>query len=135
MFKLNLVTPEKKILTDHEVEEVVVPGQAGQLDILPGHAPLLTTLNAGVLEYKEPGSNERKSVVLSWGYCEVNPKGIHVLAETAEVPEELDHKRAENALKRSEAKLKEGLTVGETIKHQRKLSRARTRIGIIKKMF
>ena len=134
MFKLNLVTPEKKVLIDHDVEEVVVPGHLGQLDILPGHAPLLTTLNAGVLEYKEPGASERKSVVLSWGYCEVNPKGVHVLAETAETAEELDQDRAEEALKRSEAKLKEGLTVGETIKYQRKLSRARARLEIIKKL-
>ena len=52
MFTLNLVTPEKKLVTDLEVEEVIVPGFKGQLDILPGHAPLMTTLGTGVLRYR-----------------------------------------------------------------------------------
>ncbi len=91
---LTLVTPEKKLLTDVEVEEVFVPGFRGELNILPGHAPLMTTLSTGVMRYRLKGSTELKSVVVSWGYCEVNPNGVLILAETAERAEEIDQDRA-----------------------------------------
>ena len=133
MFNLTLVTPVKKLLTDHEIEEVVVPGERGQLDFLPGHAPLVTTLSAGELRYKAKGSSEFQSVVISWGYCQVSTTGVTVLAETAEIPEELDKERVEDAIQRAETKLKEGLTVGDTIKYQRKLKRARVRLEVYKK--
>src|SRR4051812_30106564 len=108
MFVLNLVTPEKKLVTDTEVEEVIVPAFKGQLDILPGHAPLMTTLGTGILKYrtKSSGSNF-ESVVVSWGYCQVNPEGVVILAETAESVEELDRARAEAALKLAKTKLTE----------------------------
>ena len=69
--QLTLVTPEKKLITDLEIDEIIVPGHNGQLDILPGHAPLLTTLQEGVLQYREKGTSEKKGVAVSWGYCEV----------------------------------------------------------------
>jgi F-type H+-transporting ATPase subunit epsilon len=99
MFTLSLVTPEKKLITDLEIDEVLVPGYRGQLDILPGHAPLLTTLLTGLLKYRAKGSATLETVVVSWGYCEVHPAGVVVLAEIAESLEEIDRQRAEEQLK------------------------------------
>lgn len=92
--KLTLVTPEKKLLAEAEVEEIFVPGYRGELNILPGHAPLMTTLSTGIVKYRLKSTSELKSVIVSWGYCEVNPQGVVVLAETAERPEDIDEERA-----------------------------------------
>lgn len=129
---LDLVTPQKRLITGAEMQEILVPGHKGQLDILPGHAPLVTTLTSGILRYKPVGSSEYQSVAISWGYCEITPVGVKVLAETAETSKEIEKGRAEEALRLAETKLKEGLTVGETIKYQRKLQRAQTRLELLK---
>lgn len=123
--KLTLVTPDKKLLSEAIVDEIFVPGFRGELNILPGHAPLMTTLSTGVVRYRLAGSQELKPVVVSWGYCEVNPDGVVVLAETAERPEEIDEERALAAWKLSAEKLSSLDTDAETrIKYQRKQKRA-----------
>jgi F-type H+-transporting ATPase subunit epsilon len=128
-FKLNLVTPEKRIVTDGEIDEVVVPGYRGQLDILPGHAPLITTLSEGLLKYKLKGSSKFENVVVSWGYCEVHADGVSVLAETAESLAEIDRARAEQAMKDAEARLMDPILQPDQIESlQRKLRRARARL-------
>ncbi len=129
---LTLVTPEKKVVTDFEIDEIIVPGANGEMEVLPGHAPMVTTLRVGLLRYKAKGASEFKPVAISWGYCEVYPKGVKILAETAETPEELESDRVEQAKKLAETKLKEGLTVGEMVKYQRKLKRAQTRLDLLK---
>ncbi|MGE4133230.1 MAG: ATP synthase F1 subunit epsilon [Bdellovibrionales bacterium] len=129
MFVLNLVTPEKRLVTDSEVEEVIVPGYRGQLDILPGHAPLMTTLSTGSLQYRLKGTDKFQTVVVSWGYCEVNPNGVTVLAETAESTAEIDKQRAEEALKKAQARLMEPILEPDQIEVlQRKLARAQARL-------
>lgn len=128
-FKLNLVTPEKRILTGAEIDEVVVPAYRGELDILPGHAPLITTLSTGLLRYKLKGTGKFETVVVSWGYCEIHPDGVTVLAETAESLQEIDRERAEEALKKAHAKLMEPILQPDQIEHtQRKLQRAQARL-------
>lgn len=87
--KLTLVTPEKKIVTGVEIKEILLPGHRGQLDILPGHSPLFTTLGTGLLKYKSK-NDEVFSFCVSWGYCEVNPQSINVLAEYAVTKAEID---------------------------------------------
>lgn len=130
MFQLSLVTPEKKLLTDTEIEEVIVPAYRGELNILPGHAPLITTLSVGVLRYRLKGEKDFSPVVISWGYCQVNPKGVIILAETAETKEEIDRERAERALKKAKTKLSEPWIEPDQVKKlQRKLERARVRLS------
>lgn len=125
MFKLTLVTPQKKLVTDIEIDEVFVPAFAGELNILPGHAPLMTTLQTGVLKYRIKGSNKLKPVAISWGYCEVFPSGVNILAETAETPEEIDKERTLRARKRAEEFLVEGqLSIDDVEKFQRKYIRS-----------
>lgn len=90
MFTLTVVTPEKKLLANQEIEEVFVPGFRGELNILPGHAPLMTTLRPGILRYRLKGESKIHAAAVSVGYAQVNPTGVNVLAETAERPDELD---------------------------------------------
>ncbi len=133
MFVLNLVTPEKKIANELEVEEVVVPGDRGQLTFLPGHAPLITTLQLGVVKFRPKGSQTFTSAIVSWGYCEVNPTGVNVMAETAESIEEIDRERAEAALKKAQKRLAEpNMEPNQMEKYQRKVRRALARIEVSK---
>lgn len=131
--KLTLVTPEKKLLAETEVEEIFVPGFRGELNILPGHAPLMTTLSTGVVKYRLKGSTDLKSVIVSWGYCEVNPQGVVVLAETAERPEDIDEERALAAWKLAAERLASPeLDEEERAKLMRKQQRADLRRTVAK---
>lgn len=131
MFTLTLVTPEKKLLMDHEIDEVFVPAFKGELNILPGHAPLMTTLETGILRYRPKQSDKLKKVAISWGYCEVFPHGVNILAETAERAKEIDVERAKRARKKSEDLLVEGqLSLDEIEKFQRKYIRSLVRTEV-----
>lgn len=128
MFSLNLVTPEKKLVTDVEIEEVIVPAYRGQLDILPGHAPLMTTLSTGLLKYRAKGSTQFETVVVSWGYMEVHPDGVVVLADVAESVAEIDRQRAEEQLKAAQKALVDPLLESDQIemfRHREEKARAR----------
>lgn len=132
MFKLSILTPEKRLLTDQEIDEVLVPGDRGQLDVLPGHAPLVTTLTAGVLRYRLKGEGASRAIAVSWGYAEVNPDGVVILAETAETPEEIDRRRAEESLRKAQGFLAQMVAEPEEIeKYQRKIERALARLDLV----
>lgn len=131
MFNLTIVTPTKTIVNNLPIQEVIVPGHRGQLDILKGHAPLVTTLSSGVLSYKSDENGELQKVAISWGYCEVGPSGVSIMAETAETAQEIDVSRAEEALALASKKLSSLDTDPETMeKFQRKQVRARVRLEV-----
>ena len=133
MIQFSLVTPENKIVENVEMEEVIVPAFKGELNLLPGHSPLVTTLSTGVLRYRQKNASEFQSAAISWGYLEVGPKGVSVLAETAEVGEAIDKQRAEDALDKAKSGLKErDLEPNQIAKLQRKMKRAETRLQIAK---
>src|SRR5712691_8028318 len=88
---LEVVTPERRVL-EESVNSVTVPGRGGEMGILPGHSPLISELQAGVLSYTEEGSTFKLHV--SGGFVEVNDDRVAVLAEVAERPEEIDAARA-----------------------------------------
>lgn len=132
MFTLTLVTPEKKLVVGEEIEEVFVPAYRGELNILPGHAPLMTTLETGVLKYRLKGQSTLNYVAISWGYCQVNPYGVNVLAETAERPEELDANRIDLSLKEAQAKVLSGDTdVALLEKYRGQIALAMTRKEVV----
>ena len=89
MLKLNLLTPERKAVYDQEVTEVTVPAHSGEMTILPGHSPMITTLGTGILRYKVKGNEKIHKAMISWGYCEVTPEAVNVLAEYMQTPEEV----------------------------------------------
>ncbi len=101
--KLEMVTPYKRVLSE-EVDEIAAPGLVGELGILPGHTPLLTTLKVGELSYKKDGELFRLAV--NWGYLEVEDDTVTVLVDTAEKSDEIDLARAKAALGRAEDALK-----------------------------
>lgn len=128
-FKLSIVTPVRSFLDRVEVEEVFVPAHRGELNLLPGHAPLVTTLGEGVLKYRL--KDGEKSVAISWGYVEVTPGEVNILAETAEQKEDIDVSRAEKALQKANDFLsKETLSPEDLEKYHRKLRRAEARITV-----
>jgi F-type H+-transporting ATPase subunit epsilon len=101
--KLEMVTPYKKVLSQ-EVDEITAPGSLGELGLLPGHTPLLTTLKVGELSYKQDG--KLFHVAVNWGYLEVADDKVTVLVDTAERADEIDLERAKAALARAEEALK-----------------------------
>jgi F-type H+-transporting ATPase subunit epsilon len=89
---LTVVTRERKIL-DVQAEEVVLPALNGEIGVLPGHTPLLATLRVGQLRYRTGTRTER--LVISWGFAEVLPDRVIVLAERGFLPGEVDRAKAE----------------------------------------
>lgn len=104
MFKLFFATPDKKIVSDVELEEITLPANAGELNILPGHAPLMTTLSSGTLKYKLK-NGQTDVLAVSGGYCQISSDGVTVIAETAVHANEIDMKIVEEHLKQNEHKL------------------------------
>ncbi len=102
--ELEVATPDRLLVKD-QVSEVQIPGLTGYLGVLPDHAPLLSELGSGLLTYTIGG--KAHSVVVSGGWVEVLPTGARVLAAVAERPNEIDLKRAQEALDRAEKRLKE----------------------------
>src|SRR5438270_931898 len=101
-FQLEIVTPEKLVVQD-EVEEMQIPGKNGYLGILPGHAPLITELSVGEITYRT--GEQLKRLAVAWGFAEVLPNKVTILAETAERAEEIDVKRAQSARQQAEQEL------------------------------
>ncbi|HSL52954.1 MAG TPA: F0F1 ATP synthase subunit epsilon [Pyrinomonadaceae bacterium] len=89
--QLEVVTPERRVLAE-PVDMVTVPGLGGELGILPGHTPLISQLQTGVLAYVQDGKNFQLHV--SGGFVEVRDDHVSVLAEVAERPDEIDAARA-----------------------------------------
>ena len=89
---LTVVTRERKII-DVEADEVILPASDGEIGVLPGHTPLLTTLRIGPLRYR--AGNKVESFVISWGFAEVLPDRVIVLAERGILPSEIDAAAAE----------------------------------------
>jgi F-type H+-transporting ATPase subunit epsilon len=105
LLHLTIVTPERS-LVDEKVEEIQLPGAEGYLGILPGHAPLFTELKVGELGYRKGSNGGWLSV--AWGFSEVLPGQVRVLAETAERANEIDVERASRARERAEKRLTQG---------------------------
>jgi len=100
--QLEVVTPERRVLSE-QVNSVTVPGRSGEMGILPGHAPLISELQTGVLSYNEDGTVFQLHV--SGGFVEVTDDRVSVLAEIAERPDEIDAARARQARERTEKQL------------------------------
>jgi F-type H+-transporting ATPase subunit epsilon len=125
--QLEIVTPEKMVVKE-TVDEIQIPGQNGYLGILPGHAPLITELAVGEITYRSGGATHYLSV--AWGFAEVLPDKVTILAETAERPEEIDVKRAREAKDKAEDLLKNGKTEKDFTRAEGKLQRAETRLQV-----
>jgi F-type H+-transporting ATPase subunit epsilon len=128
-FQLEIVTPARLLLKD-AAEEAQIPGLSGYLGILPGHAPLLTELGVGTITYKASGATHILSVC--WGFAEVLPDKVTILAEAAERPQEIDVERAQKAKDRAEQRLKSNDPQVDYTRAEDALQRAETRLNVAK---
>lgn len=130
--KLDIVTAERVVYSE-DVDIVIAPGVEGQLGILPHHAPLMTTLQAGELVARR-GSGE-DSLAISGGFMEVRPDRVIVLADAAERAEEIDITRAEAARKRAEERLRDRKAAGlDETRAESALRRAVARLSVAEKV-
>ena len=126
-FQFEIVTPDRQVVKD-VAEEMEIPGRDGYLGILPGHAPLITELGVGEITYRNANVTHRFAV--AWGFAEVLPNKVTILAETAERPTEIDVARAQKAKARAEQILKTP-DVNTNYPHTLDaLARAENRIGV-----
>ena len=126
-FQLEIVTPEKKVV-DTAAEEVQIPGKNGYLGVLPGHAPLITELAVGEITFRS-GAAEQKLAV-AWGFAEVLPNKVTILAESAERPAEIDVERARKAKERAEQRLASGDPNVDVERSLNALQKAETRLEV-----
>jgi len=128
--QLEIVTPER-LLVQTAVEEVEIPGSSGYLGVLPGHAPLITEIAVGEIAYR--AENQVKRLAVAWGFAEVLPDKVTILAEIAEKAEEIDVARAESAKQRAEEELRKTGPEGSA-DAQSALKRAETRLDVAAKL-
>jgi len=95
---LEIVTPERVVVSE-DVDSVNAPGALGEFGVLPGHTAMLTTLTIGRVSYQAGGRTT--DLAIAWGYAEIGPEAVTILAETAEKVEEIDVPRAESARQRA----------------------------------
>ena len=99
---LEVVTPDRSVVTE-QVDEVEIPGAEGYFGVLPGHTPLLATLQVGELWYRK--GSEKVYLSIAFGFAEVLPDRVTILAQLAERADEIDAARAEAARRRAEERL------------------------------
>ena len=128
--RLDIITAEKLVYSD-EVSSVVAPGSAGQLGILPNHAPLLTSLKPGELKGLKEG--EESNIAVSGGFLEVLQNVVTILADTAERAEDIDFERAEAAMKRAQDKVDSSDSDMDLEKAIQALKRSQARVYVSKR--
>ena len=129
--KLDIVTAERVVYSE-DVDAVTAPGVEGQLGILPHHAPLMTTLQAGELVVRRGGVED--SLAISGGFLEVRPDRVIVLADSAERAEEIDTERAQAAKKRAEERLAARQAGVDEAMVEAALQRAMARLTVAEKI-
>jgi F-type H+-transporting ATPase subunit epsilon len=129
--RFELVTPERIVYSDDDVDTVIVPGADGELGILPSHAPLLAALGIGELRIKKGA--EEESFAVHGGYVEVLANRVIVMANVAERAAEIDLARAEEARTRAESRYRdrpEGLDVARV---QAAIRRSQVRLKVARR--
>lgn len=126
-FYLELIASERKFF-EGECEELVFPAMDGSRGVLPGHEAMVTALEEGELKFKVNG--EWRYVAVSDGFVEIMPKTVILLADTIELPEEIDINRANEAKHRAEEKMRQKQSIKEYYQTQASLNRAMNRLKV-----
>lgn len=130
---VEIVTPER-LLVSQQADMVLLPGAAGQMGVMAGHVPLLTTLAEGEIVLTLNGE-ETEVLAVGGGLAEVRPDHVTVLADTAERGEEIDEVRAEEARQQAEQALQEARTGPlPSPVHLAALRRSQTRLRVAERM-
>ncbi|MBR3603793.1 MAG: ATP synthase F1 subunit epsilon [Elusimicrobiaceae bacterium] len=101
--KLNLITPQKQLLKELEVQSVVLPAFLGELGVMPGHIPMMVQLGFGSLRYKQDGKEEEFAVL--GGFAEILQDSVNVFAESAGLAGEIDEEEEKQKIKRAKESL------------------------------
>ncbi|MBU1660277.1 MAG: ATP synthase F1 subunit epsilon [Chloroflexi bacterium] len=127
------IVSQDQMVFEGDVDIVVAPGSAGEMGILPNHAPLLATLDFGVIKVRYQGKEEAFTV--AGGIIEVQPTIVTVLADAAENVREIDAARAEAAMERAEKYLAEGPPpdVDSYLKMEAALRRSKLRLDAVRR--
>src|SRR3990172_4636 len=125
---LEVVAPSRQVVRSEHVDEVIAPGSEGEFGVLPGHTPFLTTLKVGMLSYRE--GTEWHRLAVDWGYAEVGPNRVIVLAEGAARAADIDLLEARAVKERAEKALGEKLEQKDYEKARIVLLRAMIRIQV-----
>ena len=123
-FLLEVVTPEKQLLSQ-QVDEVIAPGSEGEFGVLPGHCHFLSALKIGELRYRV--GDQTNHMAILWGYAEVTPTKVTVMAEVAEKAEDIDVDRATAKVEEAERRVQAGGLPSEVKEAQISLEKARLR--------
>ena len=124
---LEIVTPDRPLVRE-QVDEVELPGAEGYMGVLPGHTPLLTLLQVGELWYRR--GNEKTYLAVAFGFAEVLPDRVTVLAQVAERAEDIDVPRAQAALQRATARLAQNAPDIDYDRARIAQQKARTRLDV-----
>ena len=127
---LEIITGERRLLRQEDVDEVIAPGSMGELGILPNHAQLITSLQPGDLRVKSGGGEE--DFFVSGGFLEVHADQVTVLADAAELGSEIDVERAEDARRRAQQRL-EQVEDADRARAQAALTRSLARLGVVER--
>lgn len=128
-FKLEVVTPDRVVLSDDEIVSVTAPGSEGYFGMLANHAPMMTQLKIGKLEYRR-ADDTSDAMAISGGFLEVFENAVTVLAESAEMARDIDLDRAEQAKTRAEERLSGSTEEVDFERAQIALKRAINRINV-----
>ena len=122
---LTVLSPNRTLISSLDVSEVIIPGAGGELQVLPGHANMVGSIETGRFSFRNEATGEETAAAVSSGFFHIREGKIRVLAETLELPTEIDVARAERAKEQAEALLTEGAPTEENFrKHELKLQRA-----------
>jgi F-type H+-transporting ATPase subunit epsilon len=125
---VDVITAERVVFSDTDIDTVVAPGAQGELAILPSHAPLITTLAPGVLRLRK--GSEETDIVVTGGFLEISENKVVILAEAAEKAEEIDVARAQEARARAEKALAARESVMDVARAEAELRRSLMRLKV-----
>jgi len=124
--RVDIVTAERVVLSEEDVDRLIVPGIEGELGVLPLHAPLLTTIQPGVLRVVK--GEEETTMAITGGFIEVRENRVTILADAAERGEDIDLARVEEARRRAEERLASREATVDMVQAEMALKRALVRL-------
>jgi F-type H+-transporting ATPase subunit epsilon len=128
---LELVTPDRAVARE-SVDEIQIPGSDGYLGVLPGHTPLLTSLQVGELWFRQ--GNEKYYAAVAFGFAEILPGRVTILAHIAERAEDIDVDRAQEAKRRARERLTKGVADVDVERARISLTKSLSRLEVASKI-
>ncbi len=127
--KLRIITPERVVFDEENIDSVTLPGVLGEMTILPQHAPIMTELRHGPVLFRR--AVEEVDLALSGGFMEVRDDTVIVLADAAERSDEIDLSRAEEARRKAQEELTDRQGTVDIARAMAALERAQARLRVV----